>query len=280
MLREALRSGQVSPGDTVVEASSGNTGIGIAYFARLYHFKALIFVSKTCSQEKLDALKRLGAEVVVCENSNGMLDRLSTQHNASEYARKHSNSYYMNQYSNRANIQAHFDTTGPEIWQQSQQQITHFFAGIGTGGTISGVGQYLKSQSSDVRIIGVEPVGSVLSHYKETGRVPNQPIFMEKISGIGRTFVPNTFDPSVVDRILQVGEERTKCLAKEYQAQRRELLGFSSAAVICGFMDYVERFGLSSDSHTVLLFPDHGDRYLRLLYPEITDSKAVDYADI
>lgn len=280
MINEAIRKHRLVSGSTLVEASSGNTGIGIAYLARAYDFKTRIFVSKSCSPEKLAELEKLGAQVVICENSNGMQDKLSTQYKAAQYAANHENCYYTDQYSNRANYKAHLETTGPEIWKQSDGQVTHFFAGVGTGGTISGVGQYLKSKNPLIKIYGIEPRGSVLSHYKEHGCVPNRSSPMEKISGIGRTFVPDVFDPSVVDGILQVGAENAKRIAQDYYARQRELMGFSSAAVLAGFEDYVKHNGIGVNSHVVLLFADHGDRYKQLLYPEIGDNEILDYANI
>ncbi|HMR18217.1 MAG TPA: PLP-dependent cysteine synthase family protein [Sphingobacterium sp.] len=280
MINDAICHHSLSRGSTLVEASSGNTGIGIACLARMHHFKVVIFVSKSCSPEKLAELEELGAKVFVCENSNGMQDKLSTQYRATQYVRTHKNCYYTNQYANQANYRAHLETTGPEIWQQSMGLITHFFAGIGTGGTISGVGQYLKSQNPHVQVYGIEPCGSVLAYYKKHGRVPEKPIPMEKIDGIGRTFVPNVFDASVVDDILQVGVEKTKHVAREYYIQQKELIGFSSAAVLSGFDEYVQHHDIEKNSRIVLLFADHGSRYRLSLYPELADNEIMDYANI
>ena len=269
MIQEAIRQNKIQPGGTFVEASSGNTGIGIARLAGELGYKAQVFVSKNCSREKLDLLKRYGACIEICENSHGICDDQSTQYRAQEYARKHPNAYYTNQYCNQANLQAHFETTGPEIWQQTQGKITHFFAGIGTGGTISGTGKFIKQQNQEVKICGVEPKGSVLSYYFKHGCLPSVYAPMERIEGIGRTFIPDVFDTNSVDMIYQVDLEESKQQAASYFRQQQELIGFSSAAVLAGLDAYIQQHALGKDALVVLLFADHGERYKQVLYPDV-----------
>lgn len=280
MINDAIASRGLKPGDTLVEASSGNTGIAIAYYARSLGYKAVIFVSKYCSKEKLTELHALGAKVIVCENSNGLEDNNSTQFLARQYADTHGNTYYTDQYNNEANYRVHLMTTGPEIWQQSHGGITHFFAGLGTGGTLRGVGSFLKSQSSTVKVVGVEPVGSVLAHYKEYGILPVFIPVMDKISGIGRAFVPGVFDPEVLDQILQVRATRAKEMAQTYFQETGCCVGFSSAAVLCALEDYVQQLGVDTKSTLVLLFADHGARYRELLFPHLTIDETQDYANL
>lgn len=280
MIHQAIAHHGLVPGDTLVEASSGNTGIAIAYYARSLGYKAVIFVSKNCSKEKLAELHALGAEVIVCENSNGVDDTHSTQFRARQYANAHQRTHYTDQYNNDANYRAHLKTTGPEIWQQSSGRVTHFFAGLGTGGTLRGVGSFLKSKDPQVKVVGIEPRGSVLAHYKECGELPALVPVMDKISGIGRTFVPTIFDPTVLDHILQVGATRAKEMAQTYFQETGVCIGFSSAAVLCGLEDYVERFGVNSSNTLVLLFADHGARYKELLYSHLTIDETTDYANL
>ncbi|NGM61418.1 cysteine synthase family protein [Sphingobacterium sp. SGG-5] len=274
MVKEAIAQKKIQPGGTFVEASSGNTGIGIARLAGELGYKAKVFVSKNCSREKLDMLKRYGACIEICENSHGMLDPQSTQYRAQEYAQKHTNAYYTNQYCNQANLQAHFETTGPEIWQQTAGKITHFFAGIGTGGTISGTGKFLKQQTPKIKICGIEPKGSVLSHYFKYGCLPVDDIPMERIEGIGRTFVPEVFDAAHVDMIYQVDLEESKHNALSYYKQQRELIGFSSAAVLAGLETHIQQHTFGKDAIVVLLFADHGERYKQVLYPDLPHTES------
>lgn len=280
MINDVIRRHRPIPGSTFVEASSGNTGIGIAQIAHSLNFNAVIFVSKSCSEEKLAELQKWGAQVIVCDNSNGISDKLSTQYRAAEYAERHENCYYTDQYSNEANYKSHFETTGPEIWKQSDGNISHFFAGVGTGGTISGVGRYLKKCNLEVKVYGVEPFGSVLSHYTAYGCMPKIIPRMDKISGIGRTFVPKVFDSSVVDEVLQVTADESRSLARDFYLHSGECIGFSSAAVLCGFDRYVEQYGIASHHQVVLLFADHGERYKKLLYADMTDKQMEGHANI
>ncbi len=277
MINEAIQQQKICPGGTFVEASSGNTGIGIARLAGELGYRTHVFVSKNCSCEKLDLLKRYGAYIEICENSHGISDHQSTQHKAQEYAQHHLNTYYTNQYSNQANLRAHFETTGPEIWQQTKGAITHFFAGIGTGGTISGVGRFLKNQNSKIKICGVEPKGSVLSHYFKHGSLPPISIPMERIEGIGRTFVPDVFDANSVDLIYQVLLQESRQIALSYFREHHELIGFSSAAVLAGLDMYMQQHKLDREMQVVLLFADHGDRYRQILYPELTNTENLNH---
>lgn len=266
MIKNAIENQQLKPQDTIVEASSGNTGMGIAYLASKLGYKCCIFVTKDCAREKLIMLRQLGATVFTCDNSNGLKDPDSTQYHAFQYAQNHSNCFFTDQYNNPQNPLAHYETTGPEIWKQTDGNITHFFAGIGTGGTICGVGEYLKQQSNAVHICGMEPTGSILSYYKEYRRTPHRPQDMDKIDGIGRRFVPGIFNPDVVDHILQVDRQDAMQWAMEYYEQSGTLLGFSSAAVIAGLSQYAAHHTIPEESRIVLLFADYGDRYLNSLY--------------
>lgn len=270
MIKDAVKRGVLQLGDTLVEASSGNTGIGIAQLAQQLGYKCCIFATEGCSSEKLNQLGKHGASVIICNNSNGMSDSESTQYRASQYAKSRPDCFFTDQYNNQQNPLSHFETTGPEIWQQSSERITHFFAGIGTGGTISGVGRFLKYKNPDIRIYGVEPRGSILSYFKKHGSVPADTHVMDKIDGIGRRFAPKVFNPDVVDDIFQVTRQDTMQWAKTYQHEQRDLLGFSSAGVLAGLDYYSQHNAIGRDDYIVLLFADYGDRYMSSLYPTVT----------
>ena len=273
MVKDAIAKKRIKPGDTIVEASSGNTGIGIAYLAKQLGYRSCIFVTQSCSREKLSLLQTLGAKVVRCANSNGPLDKNSTQYQARAYTKINSNSYYTDQYNNPENCRAHYETTGPEIWEQTAGKITHFFAGIGTTGTVTGTGEYLKEKNHGINVFGIEPKGSILAGYKESGQVTNPDTAMERIEGIGRRFVPGIFNRNAVDHIIQVKLARTIQTAMDYYQHTGLLAGFSSAAVLTGLEDYCIDNPLDKENHIVLLFADYGDRYMQSLYHTLNIKK-------
>lgn len=273
MIQDAIKAGRIQPGGTFVEASSGNTGLGITIIAKQMGYQAKIFVSKSCSQEKIAILTNAGAEIEICDNSNGLHDFHSTQFRAQSFAATHANTYFTNQYYNTQNIRAHYKTTGPEIWEQTQGKITHFLCGVGTGGTISGVGRFLKEQQKNICIWGIEPEGSILRHFLLSGTVPNEIKPFDAIEGIGRNFIPGSFDPQQIDTIFQVGKSETIAMARTYRDETGILSGFSSAAVLASLKRYNKEMQLNP-SHTVLLFfPDHGSRYISKLYAETADKQ-------
>ncbi len=267
MLKDAVRRGKIPPNGIFVEASSGNTGFSLAMFAKQMGYRSTIFVSRRTCAEKITLLKSVGADVEICENSNGFDDPHSTQFCAREYARNRSEAYFTDQYNNSENQHAHYSTTGPEIWEQTDGQVTHFIAGIGTGGTISGVGRYLKSKKKNIQIWGVEPKGSVLAAFLNTGTLPEKNNSFECIDGIGRNYIPRSFDPRFVDSIVQVGSTETNTMAHNYRRGAGILPGLSSAAVLAALDCYASRTQLDYQHTVVLLFPDHGSRYLSKLYP-------------
>lgn len=266
MIEDAIKKGRIKPGGTFVEASSGNTGLGITIIAKQMGYQAKIFVSKSCSQEKIDILTNAGAEIEICDNSNGLHDFHSTQFRAQSFAATHPNTYFTNQYYNTQNIRAHYRTTGPELWEQTDGKITHFLCGVGTGGTISGVGRYLKEQRSDICIWGIEPKGSILKHYLMNRSVPEEIRPFDGIEGIGRNFIPGSFDPQYIDEIFQVEQQETKDMASAYREKTGILSGFSSAAVLASLEKYNKEMKLNLTDTVVLFFPDHGSRYVSKLY--------------
>ncbi len=266
MLKDAIEHNKIKKNGIFVEASSGNTGISIALFAKQMGYRSKIFVSGKTSVEKTDLLKSMGASVEICENSNGPEDPHSTQFRARAFAAENPEAYFTNQYYNPQNLYAHYQTTGPEIWEQTGGQVTHFIAGIGTGGTISGTGKYLKEKNSAVSIWGVEPRGSILAGFLETGKLPEEKVHFDCIEGIGRNFVPGSFNPHFVDHIFQVGLEETNTIAHAYRRRTGFPPGFSSAAVLAALDRYTSVMNFNYLHTVVLLFPDHGNRYLTKLY--------------
>ncbi len=268
MIQDAIRRERIRLGGTFVEASSGNTGLGIAMIAKQLGYKAKIFVSKSCSQEKIDKLEEAGAAIEICDNSNGLHDFQSTQFRAQSFAAKDPNAYFTNQYYNTQNIRAHYKTTGPEIFQQTNGKVTHFLCGVGTGGTISGVGRFLKEQNPRIQIWGIEPKGSILQHYLAYRTTPPEIRPFDAIEGIGRNFVPGSFDPEHVDEIYQVEKCVSKMMAQWYFRESSFRCGFSSAAVLAGLHSFYHEMRFKPTDQVVLFFPDHGSRYLTKLYSD------------
>ncbi len=269
MVEDAIKQNKIAEGGTFVEASSGNTGISIALIAKELGYKAKIFVSASCSEEKIKLLKAYGAEIVHCDNSNGLHVFNSTQYQAQAYSANNPNTYFTNQYYNSNNIRAHYKTTGPELWEQSQGGITHVLVGVGTGGSISGIGRFLKEQNSDIQVWGIEPLNSVYDLFMNGIEIPDEEVQFDGIEGIGRTFIPGTFDKQVVDRIFQISKEKSIEIAQQYQRECNDLLGFSSAAVLAALDTHLADMQLQETDQVVLFFPDHGNRYINKLYTDV-----------
>jgi cystathionine beta-synthase len=263
MIQDAMSKGLLKPGYTVVEASSGNTAIGLAMICGAYGLKCHFFISRKCSQEKIAILRQYGAEITICSSSGDEKDPESPLGKARCYTKSKPDSFFCNQYANEANTKAHYQTTGPEIWRQTKGTVTHFIAGIGTGGTITGVGHYLKSENPDVQVLGVDPAGSILYDYFRTGTIV-QPDGSCTIEGIGRTFLPAVLNFDCIDDVFRVADARAVEAAYNYRASTGYLTGFSSAAVIASLLQHRELF--EPESHVVLFFADHGSRYASKLY--------------
>ncbi|MEY2473946.1 MAG: cystathionine beta-synthase [Actinomycetota bacterium] len=255
MIDAAERDGLLKPGGTIVEPTSGNTGVGLAIVAARRGYRCVFIMPDKMAPEKIALLRAYGAEVIVCPTA------VSPEHPDSYYSVSNRlvneipNAFKPDQYSNPANPQSHFDTTGPEIWRQTAGRVTHFVAGIGTGGTISGVGRYLKSQSTDVQIVGADPEGSVYSG--GSGR----PYLVE---GIGEDFWPTTYDASVVDRVVMVSDRDSFLTARRVTREEGILVGGSAGTAVWAAVQVGRE--LSRDDVVVVLFPDSGRGYLSKLY--------------
>ena len=250
MIEQAEREGKIAPGATLIEPTSGNTGIGIASVAAARGYRAILTMPETMSVERRNLLKAYGAEIVLTEGAQGMKGAIAR---AEELQKEIPNSFIPSQFENPANPAVHERTTGPEIWADTDGNIDAFVAGVGTGGTVSGVGRYLKSKNSAIHVVAVEPTDSpVLS-----GGKPGP----HKIQGIGAGFIPTTLDTTVYDEIIQVKNEDAFAYAREFARREGALVGISSGAALAAAVELARRPEFAGKTIVVLL-PDGGDRYL------------------
>ena len=264
LIKDGEDKGLIKKDTIIVEASSGNTAIGLAMLCKKKGYKCKFFVTTKSAPEKIKILKSLGAQIEVATGSGGPEDEGSSYFMAQQYCIKNPHAYYCNQYFNPVNVEAHYQTTGPEIWQQTKGLITHFIAGVGTSGTITGVGKYLKGKAASIKMIGVEPTGSILRHYLQFNSVEGVQKGKFLVEGIGRHFVPSIFDGRFIDDIIQVEDIHSVAAAYDYRNNVKDLVGFSSASVLQGLYQMKGMF--PPDAMVVLLFCDAGDRYASKLY--------------
>ena len=261
MLDEAERKGLIKPGGTIVEPTSGNTGLGLAMVGIHRGYKLIFTMPDKMSQEKEDLLTAHGARVVRTPTAVEPEDPQSYYKVAERLVRETPNSFSPNQYFNKNNPKAHYDSTGPEIWRDTDGKITHFVAGIGTGGTISGVGKFLKEQNPDVKVIGVDTEGSIYTHkfYNTEG-----PIHSYFVEGIGEDFMPETVDFSVIDEVITVKDKDAFTTTRELVLKDAIFSGSSSGAAVSGALTVASK--LPKDAVVVVLLPDSGKSYLSTLY--------------
>ena len=262
MIVDAERRGLLKPGGTIVEATSGNTGMGLALVAAVKGYKVIFTINDKQSQEKMDALRALGAEVIVCPTAVEPEDPRSYYSVAKKLAKEIPNSYYPDQYGNPQNPQAHLETTGPEIWEDSEGKVTHFIATMGTGGTISGVGSYLKQQNPAIKVIGVDPVGSLYYEYVKKGTLGKAEPYV--VEGIGEDFLPTTMDFKVLDDIYQVTDQECFVWARKLTRMEGIFAGGSSGGCISVALRVARN--LTANDMLIAFIPDAGDRYLSKVY--------------
>ena len=268
IINDAEKKGILKKGATIVETTSGNTGYSLAMISLVKGYKCILAVSDKSSQDKIDLLKTMGAEVHVCPANVAADDPRSYYEVAKTIHKKTKNSVYINQYFNELNIEAHYRTTGPEIWKQTAGKITHLVAASGTGGTISGTGKYLKEQNPAIKILGVDAFGSVLKKYHETGEFDTNEIKPYKIEGLGKTLIPTATDFDVIDVYEKVTDKDAAFAARDIVKKEGMFLGYTSGAVVQATKQYAALEMFNKDSFVVLIFPDHGSRYMNKIYSD------------
>ena len=262
MIDDAEKRGLLKPGGTIIEGTSGNTGMGLALVAAVRGYKMVFTITDKQSKEKVDLLKALGAEVIVCPTAVEPEDPRSYYSVAKKLAREIPNSFYPNQYDNPMNPEAHYKNTGPEIWEDSEGKITHFVCGMGTGGTISGVGKYLKEKNVAVKIIGVDPEGSLYYDFHKTGKVTKARSYV--VEGIGEDFFPTTMDMKILDDVLRVNDEECFVVARRLVKQEGIFTGGSGGGCISATLRLAK--SLTEKDFVVSFLPDTGMRYLSKVY--------------
>ncbi len=264
MIEEAEADGRLKPGGTIIEGTSGNTGMGLALAAIVKGYKMVCVISDKQSKEKMDILRAVGSEVIVCPTDVAPEDPRSYYSTSRRLSEETPNSWYVNQYDNLANTKAHYETTGPEIWKQTDGKITHFVVGVGTGGTISGVGRYLKEKNPNIKIWGVDTYGSVFKKYHETGIFDEKEIYPYVTEGIGEDILPKNVDFDVIDGFTKVTDKDAAVYTRRLAKEEGFFLGNSAGAAIKGLLQLKENF--TKDDVVVILFHDHGSRYVGKMY--------------
>ena len=253
---------------TIIETTSGNTGFSLAMVAIIKGYKCVLAVNSKCSDDKINMLKALGAEVYVCPANVKADDPRSYHQVAKKLLNETKNSIYINQYFNELNVQAHYKTTGPEIWNQTKGRITHLVACSGTGGTISGCAKYLKQMNPLIKIIGVDAYGSVLKKYHETNELDPCEIYPYRIEGLGKNHIPSTTNFELIDEFIKVSDEKSAYMARKITKYEGMFVGYTSGAAFEAIRLLNKKSVFSGKSFVVVIFPDHGSRYLSKIYSE------------
>ena len=264
MIEDAERAGLLKPGGTIIEGTSGNTGMGLAIAAVIKGYKCVFTTTDKQSKEKVDALKAFGAEVIVCPTNVDPEDPRSYYSVSSRLVKEIPNSWKANQYDNLSNSVAHYEQTGPEIWDQTDGRITHLVVGVGTGGTVSGVGRYLKEQNPTIRIWGIDTYGSVFKKYKETGIFDKNEIYPYITEGIGEDFLPKNVDFSVIDHFEKVTDKDAALMTRRIAREEGIFAGNSAGSAMAGVLQLKDNF--RDGDVIVVIFHDHGSRYLGKMY--------------
>ena len=264
MIEDAEKDGRLKSGGTIVEGTSGNTGMGLALAAIVKGYKLICVSTDKQSKEKFDVLRAVGAKVVVCPTDVAPDDPRSYYSTSKRIAEETPNSWYVNQYDNPSNTQAHYETTGPEIWEQTDGKITHFVVGVGTGGTISGVGKFLKERNPNIKIWGIDTYGSVFKKYHETGVFDPNEIYPYSTEGIGEDILPENVDFSVIDLFEKVTDKDAAIFTRKLAKSEGIFAGNSCGAAIKGLIQLKNKF--IKDDVVVVLLHDSGTRYIGKIY--------------
>ena len=266
IIEQAEKKGILKPGHTIIETTSGNTGFSLAMVSILKGYKCILAVSSKSSPDKIDMLKTMGAEVYVCPAHVPAEDPKSYYEVAKRLHKEIKDSIYINQYFNELNIEAHYNSTGPEIWNQTEGKITHLVACSGTGGTISGTAKFLKEQNKNIEIIGIDAYGSVLKKYHETREFDKNEIYPYRIEGLGKNLIPSATDFDKIDRFVKVTDEGSAHSAREIASKEGLFVGYTSGAVLEGLKQLNAEGVFNNESIVVVIFPDHGSKYMSKIY--------------
>jgi len=264
MLEVAEQEGKIKPGGTIIEGTSGNTGMGLALAACVKGYKCIFTTTDKQSKEKADILKAVGAEVIVCPTNVEPEDPRSYYSVSKRLAKEIPNSWYVNQYDNLANRLAHYEQTGPEIWEQTEGKITHLVVATGTGGTIIGTGQYLKEKNPAVQVWAIDSFGSLLKKYFDTGEIDNKEVYPYVSEGFGEDFVPANYDMKYIDLFEKVTDKDGAIMARRIAKEEGIFCGYSAGSCLQGLMQLKDK--LKKDDVVVCIFHDHGSRYVAKVY--------------
>lgn len=264
MIEDAEAAGLLKPGGTIIEGTSGNTGMGLALAAIVKGYRMVCVMADKQSKEKMDILRAVGSEVVVCPTDVAPEDPRSYYSTSKRLSEETPNSWYVNQYDNLSNTKAHYETTGPEIWRQTDGKVSHFVVGVGTGGTISGVGKYLKEKNPDIKVWGIDTYGSVFKKYHETGEFDEKEIYPYVTEGIGEDILPKNVDFSIIDGFTKVTDKDAAIYTQRLAKEEGMFLGNSAGAAMKGLLQLKEHF--KKGDVVVVLFHDHGSRYVGKMF--------------
>lgn len=268
VIEDAERKGLLKPGSTIVETSSGNTGYSLAMISALRGYKCIIAISDKSSHDKVEMLQALGAEVHLCPANVAPDDPRSYYEVAKRIHQETPNSIYINQYFNPLNPEAHYQSTGREIWKQTQGEITHVVVCSGTGGTISGIARYLKEQNPKVQVLGVDAYGSAIKKFHDTREFDPAEIYPYKIEGMGKNLIPTATDFDVIDEFVKVTDKDAALTARELARTEGLFMGYTSGAAMQAVRQYAEMGQFDENSIVVVLFADHGSRYMNKIYSD------------
>jgi cystathionine beta-synthase len=264
MIEDAEKDGRLKPGGTIIEGTSGNTGMGLAIAAIMKGYKCIFTSTDKQSKEKFDALRALGAEVIVCPTDVEPEDPRSYYSVSSRLEKETPNSWKPNQYDNPSNAQAHYESTGPEIWDQTDGKITHLVVGVGTGGTISGTARFLKEKNPNIQVLGIDTYGSVFKKYKETGEFDKNEIYAYVTEGIGEDFLPENVDFNLIDHFEKVTDKDAAIYTRKIAKEEGIFAGNSAGSAMAGIIQMKDRF--KEGDVVVVIFHDHGTRYLGKMF--------------